>query len=133
MAEEFLMNSANKNDFNEVLAEKCHRLYRGDQIYILSYRDPVNQWSWTSLDDGVSIRKSHSEEADQQVMHHTLQCVCQQIYKQIVVRTIDADVLILQISHLGSFTSHDTSHVNVYAEMINSSIFHDMEKIIAFL
>ena len=65
-------------------------------------------------------------------MRHTLQCVCQQIYKQIVVRTIDADVLILPISHLGSFTSHDTSAVNVYAEMVNSSIFYDMKKSLHF-
>ena len=42
MAEDFLMNSANKNDFNEVLAKKFHHLYRGDQIYILSYRDRVS-------------------------------------------------------------------------------------------
>ena len=65
-------------------------------------------------------------------MRHTLQCVFQQIYKQIVVRTIDADVLILPISHLGSFTSHDNSAVNVYAEMINSFFFHDMIKSLQF-
>ena len=65
-------------------------------------------------------------------MRHALQCVCQQIYKQIVVRTIDADVLILPISHLGSFTSHDNSAVNVYAEMINRFIFHDMIKSLQF-
>ena len=41
MAEGFLINSANKNDFNEVLAKKFHRLYRGDQICILSYRNRV--------------------------------------------------------------------------------------------
>ena len=41
MAEDLLMNSANKNDFNEVLAKKFHHLHRGDQIYILSYRDRV--------------------------------------------------------------------------------------------
>ena len=66
------------------------------------------------------------------MIRHTLQCVCQQIYKQIVVRTIDADVLILPISHLGSFTSHDNSAVNVYAEMINSFFFHDMIKSLQF-
>ena len=41
MAEDFLMNSANKNDFNEFLTKKFHHLYRGDQIYILSHRDNV--------------------------------------------------------------------------------------------
>ena len=41
MAEGFLINSANKNDFNEVVAKKFHHLYRGDQICILSYRNRV--------------------------------------------------------------------------------------------
>ena len=79
------------------------------------------------------MRKCQSEEADQRVIRHRLQCVCQQIYKQIVVRTIDTDILILPISHLGSFRSCDTSVFNVYAEMINNSMFYDMGKIIAFL
>ena len=79
------------------------------------------------------IRKCQSEEANQRVIHHTLHCIGQQIYKQIVVQTIDTDFLILVISYLGGFISYDTSAVNVYAEMINSSIFYDIGKIIAFL
>ena len=41
MAEDFLMNRAHKNDFNEFIAKKFHHLYGGDQIYIHSYRDSV--------------------------------------------------------------------------------------------
>ena len=41
MAEDFLMNSVNKNDFNEFLAKKFHHPYRGDRIYILFHRDSV--------------------------------------------------------------------------------------------
>ena len=78
-------------------------------------------------DKGVSIRKCQSEEADER---HTLHCVVQQIYKQIIVRTIDTDAVIYLISHLGGFTSFNTSAVN--AQMINSSIFYDIGKMIAF-
>ena len=41
MAEDFLMNSVNKNDFNEFLAKAFYHPYRGDQIYILFHRDSV--------------------------------------------------------------------------------------------
>ena len=41
MTEDFLMNSRNKNDFNEFLAKKFCELYQGDQILIVTYRDGV--------------------------------------------------------------------------------------------
>ena len=41
MAEDFLMHSANKSNFIEFLSKNFYYLYRGDQIYILSYRDSV--------------------------------------------------------------------------------------------
>ena len=109
IAEDFLMNSVNKNGFNEFLAKKFHHLYRGDQIYILSHRDSVltNHPEQVS-DEGLSIGKCQSEEADQRVIRHTLHCVGQHIYKQLVVRTIDTGVLILLIS---CFTSYEVSHL----------------------
>ena len=133
IAEDVLMNSANKNDFNDFLAKTFYHLYRGDQIYILSYRDSVlTNHPEKVFDEGISNRKCQSEKADQRVIR-TLHCVGQQIYCQIVVRTIDTDVLILLISYLGGFTFYDASAVNVYAEMINSSSFYGTVKIIAFL
>ena len=101
IAEDFLMNSANKNNFNDFLANKFYHLYRGDQIYILSYRDSVlTNHPERVFDEGISNRKCQSEKADQRVIRHTLHCVGQQIYYQIVVRTIDTDVLILLIMML---------------------------------
>ena len=133
IAKDVLMNSANKNDFNDFLAKTFYHLYRGDQIYILSYRDSVlTNHPEKVFDEGISNRKCQSEKADQRVIR-TLHCVGQQIYCQIVVRTIDTDVLILLISYLGGFTFYDASAVNVYAEMINSSSFYGTVKIIAFL
>ena len=75
---DFLMNSASKNVFNEFLAKTFHHVYRGDQIYIISYRDSVltNQPEQVS-DEGFSIREYQSEEADQRVIRHTLHCVGQ--------------------------------------------------------
>ena len=127
------MNSASKNVFNEFLAKTFHHVYRGDQIYIISYRDSVltNQPEQVS-DEGFSIRECQSEEADQRVIRHTLHCVGQHIYKQIVVRTIDTDVFLLLISYLGGFTSYDTSAVDVCAEMISILSFMILQKSVHF-
>ena len=67
------MNSANKNNFNEFFAKRFHHLYRGDQIYILFYRDSVltNHPEQVS-NEGISIRKCQSEKADQRVIRHKL-------------------------------------------------------------
>ena len=73
MAEDFLMTSANKNDFNKLLAKAFHHLYIGDKIYILYYCDSVltNHPEQVSH-EGLSIRKCHFEEADQRVIRNTL-------------------------------------------------------------
>ena len=136
MAEDFLMHSVNKSNFIDFLSKNFYYLYRGDQIYIVSYRDSVltnhpehpviiRLW-WRFIYHKIPVWRIR-------VICHTLHCVGQQIYKQIVVQTIDTDVLIRLILYLGGFTSYDTSAVNVYTEMINSSIFYDTGKIIAFL
>ena len=78
MAEDFLMNSANKNNLNEFLAKKFHHLYRGDQIYLLSHCDSVlTNHSEQTYDQGVSIKKCQSEETNQRVIRHTLHYVGQ--------------------------------------------------------
>ena len=41
MAEDFLMHSVNKSNFIDFLSKNFYYLYRGDQIYIVSYRDSV--------------------------------------------------------------------------------------------
>ena len=134
MSEDFLMNSENKNEFNELLARKFHELHRGEQVLIVSYRDSVlyKPPSEPINFPGVSITECQSEEADQRLIRHALYCLASyQSYKRIVVRTIDTDVLILLISYL-SFTDYDKS-VDVYAEMINSSLFYDIGRTVEFL
>ena len=128
------MNSENKNEFNELLARKFHELHRGEQVRIVSYRDSVlyKPPSEPINFPGVSITECQSEEADQRLISHALHCLASyQSYKRIVVRTIDTDVLILLISYL-SFTDYDKS-VDVYAEMINSSLFYGIGKTVEFL
>ena len=73
IAEDFLITSANKNDFNKLLAKTFHHLYIGDKIYILSYCDSVltNHPGQVSQ-EGLSIRKCQFEEADQRVIRNTL-------------------------------------------------------------
>ena len=69
MADNFLINSANKNNFNKFLAKKflCHR----DSI-LTNYPQQVP-------DESVSIIKCQTEEAHERVILYTLHCVGQQI------------------------------------------------------
>ena len=67
----------------------------------------------------ISITNCQSEEADQQLIRHTLQCISAQ-YKKIVVRTVDTDVLILLMSYVSHFYDLCTD-VNIYIRMVNSA------------
>ena len=66
MVKDFLMNSA----------KTFHHFYRPDQIYILTYRNIISTNDPEQVsDEGASIRKCQSEEANQWAIHHTLHCV----------------------------------------------------------
>ena len=67
----------------------------------------------------ISITHGQSEEADQQLIQHTLHCISAQ-YKKIVVCTVDTDVLILLMSNVYQFYDLCTD-VNIYAHMVNSA------------
>ena len=72
-----------------------------------------------TLDSHISITHGQSEEADQQLIQHTLHCISAQ-YKKIVVCTVDTDVLILLMSYVSQFYDLCTD-VNIYAHMVNSA------------
>ena len=131
MTEDCLMNSRNKNHFNEFLAKKFYELYQGDQIFIVTYRDGVLYKPATEqiYNTNVSIANCQSEEADQRLIRHVLHCVSSEIYKRIVVRTIDTDVLVLRVSYLN--LSNDNP-IEIYAQMINSHLFYDIGKLIVY-
>ena len=67
----------------------------------------------------ISITQSQLEEADQQLIRHSLHCRSAQ-YKKIVVRRVDTDVLILLMSYVSQFYDFCTD-VYIYAHMVNSA------------
>ena len=98
MAESFLKNNQNWKELNHYLSLKLLELHQGDQIMIATYRNtsPSSPSFCSELDTLVSVRSCKAEEADQRLVRHTLNLI-DNGYKNILVRTIDTDVLVLLI------------------------------------
>ena len=128
MAESFLRNSENKNRLNEYLAEKLLELHQSDQMLVVTYKNTslTSEPSCLELDQHLPVRPCEAEEADQRLVRHTLNLVLNG-YESILVRTIDTDVLVLLISHIGQIELGD---VNIYAYLINSDKYYDIRGII---
>ena len=99
--------SDNKHELKEYLAKKIIELHQRKQLLITTFKDtflcsfdpePLSQ-------SDISITKCQSEEADQNLIRHTLHIIENYIhFKRIVVRTIDTDFLILLISYIGQLS-----------------------------
>ena len=98
MAESFLKNNQNWKELNHYLSLKLLELHQGDQIMIATYRNtsPSSPSFCSELDTLVSVCSCKAEEADQRLVRHTLNLI-DNGYKNILVRTIDTDVLVLLI------------------------------------
>ena len=129
MAENLLKNSENKNQLNEYLAKKLLEMHQGDQLLVASYRTTAlsSNAFCAELDENVPVRPCASEEADQRLVRHTLNMI-QSGYKNVLVRTIDTDVLVLLLAHIPQ-----VEDVNINAYLINSEKYHDIQKIIRTL
>ena len=131
MTENFLKNSQNKEDLNQYLAMKFIEIHNGPKTLVVTFKDTVLCAPDTepiNLPD-ISISKCQSEEADQRLVRHTLHCLSYfQLYKRVVVRTIDTDVLILLISYVGQYF-YLNSDVDVYAELINTPTYYNIIEI----
>ena len=78
----------------------------------------------------IDINRCQSEEADQRLVCLTLHCLSTPFFfKQIVINTIDTDVLILLIAN---FLTHlrNNSGISVYVKMIRSGVYHDLRVMI---
>ena len=79
LGNDFLLNSENKNDLYEFLAQKFIQLHNTPNILIVTYRDTVlvsSNSELLSLDiQGISINDCQSEEEDQRIVWHTLHCI----------------------------------------------------------
>ena len=83
-------------------------LHHGDQIMIATYRNTSlsSPSSCSELDTQVSVRPCEVEEADQRLVRHTLNLINNSC-KNVLVRTIDTDGLVLLISYIGKVELND--------------------------
>ena len=82
-------------------------------------------FSPSELDTHVSVRPSEAEEADQRLVRHTLNLI--NGYKNILVRTIETDILVLVISCIGKV---ELNGIEIYAYLINSDRCYSIKQII---
>ena len=78
------------------------------------------------MDTQVSVRPCEAEEADQRLVRHTLNLI-NNGYKNILVRTIDTDVLVLLLSYIGQVELND---IEIHAYLINSDRYYNIKQII---
>ena len=134
LGNDFLLNSQNKNNLNEFLAQKFIRLHNTPNILIVTYRDTVflsSNSELLSLDtQGITINDRQSEEADQRIVRHTLHCLsdCYQ-FKQVIIHTIDTEILMLIVSNIDSLNITP----NIYVKMLKNQNFYNIKEITSFI
>ena len=79
------------------------------------------------LDENAPVRPCTAEEADQRLVRHALNMI-KSGYKNVLVRTIDTDVLVLLLAHIPQ-----VDDVNIHAYLVNSDKFYDVQKFIRTL
>ena len=124
--------SQNNNDFNEYLAEKFISMHHDKQILVCTYKETILTSHQEIVENNteVKINECQSEEADQQLVRHTLHCLSLCFsFEKIVINTIDTDVLILFIANLSSYLRKKL-RVLVYAKMVRSGIHHNLSAMI---
>ena len=96
LREDFLRNSQNKEDLNRYLAEKIISLHSGSQTLLLHKSILSND---NNLVTAERINNCTAEEADPRLVRHAMHCA-EKGFHNIVVRTIDTDLLVLLISYI---------------------------------
>ena len=93
----FLKNNKNKNRLNEFLADEFMQQYSGGKSFVVTKGELVLS-NIDSLAGDSSLSPNSAEEADQKLVRHALQCVRSGV-RNIVVRTVDTDVILLLVAY----------------------------------
>ena len=98
---EFLCNSANKDKLGQFLAQKLIALHSDNPTkFVVTFNDGI-----LTNDDNLSLQMDIScctaEEADPRIIRHAINQANNGV-KTIRIETIDTDVLVLSLSHVGS-------------------------------
>ena len=104
--ENFLKNSKNKDRLNVFLAEEFIQHYSGDKTLVITKNDSVLSNDET-LCINMMLTPNTAEEADQKLVRHALQCV-RSGFNDVVIRTVDTDVLLLLIAYRHWETNTDS-------------------------
>ena len=94
------MNSANKHDLGHYLAEKFtdfHSTTTNIPTFVCTHGNSILTNS-NSLQNQTDINNCISEEADQRILRHAINCA-KNAFERVDVLTVDTDVLMLVISY----------------------------------
>ena len=88
-------------------------LYQKEQMLVVTYKNTasISKPTCTELNQYIPVRACDAEEVNQKIVKHALN-LPRNGYKNILIRTVDTDVLNLLISYFSQFELDD---VNVYA------------------
>ena len=130
MAESFLKTNQNKNKLNKYLPLKLLEFHQGDQIMTATYKNTSQQItsspsSCAELKTQVSVRPCKAEEAHQRLVRQTLNLI-NNGYTNILVCTIDTDVLILLISYIRQVELNDIE-VRAYLIKLGQVLQHQID------
>ena len=128
MAESFLKNNQNKKELNKYLSLKLFKIHQSDQIMISTYTNTLlcSPPSCSELDTLVVVRPCEVQETDQRLARHALNLISHG-YKNILVPTIDTDVLVLFILNIGQVELNDRE---IHAYLINPDKYYHIKQII---
>ena len=109
----YLMNSANKHELGHYLAEKFMDFHSSNLIptLVCTYRDSILSNS-AVLRTQTDINNCISEEADQRIVRHAINCA-KNAFERVDVLTIDTDVLILMVAFF-SFLKAESPSISVF-------------------
>ena len=118
----FLCNSGNKNDLGDYLAVKLIEIHAqvGTARLNLCVTYEERTLSTSQLIHNAFLLNSTAEEADQKIVRHALHCI-KSMYDQIVVYSIDTDVLVLLLGYVASEMENATHSFSMYFKMVSSS------------
>ena len=123
MQETFLKNAENKNELNLFLAKQMIKLHRGAKTLVATFKDSV--LVLPSIQSAPlhssSIGTCQSEEADQRVVRHALQCMSDANgFDKVVVRTGDTDVVVLCARYVAMTFGEETPK-QIYVHMVSTN------------
>ena len=125
----FLKSNNNKERLNHFLADKFSEIHHGvTKLTVTKGSDILTNDETLS---GPLISYNSAEEADQKLVRHMLQCVKSGI-KNIVVRTIDTDVLILLLAYR-HFAGNFDSKIYAWFTVGKNVSFYDVYKLAVHL